>query len=98
MTEEFSKSIPFKNSGSFVDYDSGEIDATTSDSDEVVLTEEVRQLLVLPKVESYIKLNDNDKWIYLPANSWTPISVKTTSFTVKTKEETGKIYWQGWLL
>jgi len=97
MTEKFNKSIPFKNSGSFVDYDSGEIDGTTVE-EEVVLDEEVRQLLVLPKVESYIKLNDNAKWIYLPANSWTPISVKATSFIVKTKEEVGKIYWQGWLL
>jgi hypothetical protein len=97
MTEKFNKSVPFKNSGSFIDYDSGEIDGTTTE-ELVELADEVRQLLVLPKVESYIKLNDNDKWIYLQANSWTPISVKTTSFTVKTKEAIGKIYWQGWLL
>jgi len=86
-----------RSSGTFNDYDSGEIDGTTI---EVVVTpsDRLAQLLVYPTVESSVKLNGSTKTIYLPANTWTPISILTNSFIIKTNEEAGKIYWQGWYL
>jgi hypothetical protein len=54
--------------------------------------------MINPLVASTVKLNDSEKEIYLPAGVWTPISVLTDSFTIKTVSESGKIYWQGWIL
>jgi len=86
-----------RSSGTFNDYDSGEIDGTTT---EVVVTpsDRLAQLLVYPTVESSVILNDSDKVIFLPSGAWTPISILTNSFIIKTNEEAGKIYWQGWYL
>lgn len=78
-------------------YDSGEIDGTTTEV-EVTPYETVAQLMINPLVASTVKLNDSEKEIYLPAGVWTPISVLTDSFTIKTVSESGKIYWQGWIL
>jgi hypothetical protein len=78
-------------------YDSGEIDGTTTEV-EVTPSETVAQLMINPLVASTVKLNDSEKEIYLPAGVWTPISVLTDSFTIKTVSESGKIYWQGWIL
>jgi hypothetical protein len=78
-------------------YDSGEIDGTTTEV-EITPSETVAQLMINPLVASTVKLNDSEKEIYLPAGVWTPISVLTDSFTIKTVSESGKIYWQGWIL
>lgn len=92
------KNVGFNRSaGTFNKYDSGEIDGTTAEV-EVTPTDRLSQLLVYPAVDSNIKLNDSTKAIHLPANVWTPISVLTDSFTIKTVSEDGKIYWQGWSL
>lgn len=81
----------------YLDYDSGEIDGTTTEAT-VTLSQQIVQLLVYPTVESSIKLDDSTKSIYLPANVWTPISVVCDSFKIKTLSEDNKIYWQGWVL
>jgi hypothetical protein len=92
------KNIGFNRSaGTFNKYDSGEIDGTTTEV-EVTLDDRLSQLLIHPLVASTVKLNDSEKEIYLPAGVWTPISVLTDSFTIKTISESGKIYWQGWIL
>ena len=81
----------------YEDYDSGEVDGTTTE-ETISLNSSVGQLLIHPLVDATVKLNDSDKEIYLPAGTWTPISVLTDSFTIKTNSESGKIYWQGWIL
>ena len=92
------KNVGFnRSSGTFNKYDSGEIDGTTTEV-EITPTDRLSQLLVYPAVESKVKLNDSEKWIYLPSSVWTPISVLTESFKIKTYTEDGKIYWQGWSL
>lgn len=82
------------------DYDSGEIDGVHTEGGEVTVTPDNRlsQLLVYPAVDASVKLNDSEKWIYLPAGAWTPISVACDSFKIKGASESGKIYWQGWIL
>jgi predicted nucleic acid-binding protein len=97
MTVKFKKSIPFKNAGTYLNYHAGEIEGTTSE-ESVSMVEEIEQLLIFPKVESKIKLNGSTEEIYLPANIWTPISIRTNNFIIKTISEEDKIYWQGWSL
>jgi len=86
-----------RSSGTFNYYDSGEIDGATTEV-EIIPSDRLDQLLVYPTVESSVKLNDSDKVIFLPSGAWTPISISTNSFTIKTLTEAGKIYWQGWYL
>ncbi|HKL43238.1 MAG TPA: hypothetical protein VJ962_11710 [Clostridia bacterium] len=96
---DFKKTVPYKNEGTYSYYDGGSEDTTTSYLvADVSLDNKVAQLLVYPTTDSSIKLNGSDKEIYLPANSWTPISVGTESFNVKALEEAGIVYWQGWYL
>jgi hypothetical protein len=48
--------------------------------------------------DSYIKINENTKQIYLPANCWTPISIATKVFSVTPITGAVTIHWQGWVL
>lgn len=82
-------------------YDAGSGDVTTT-GNKIQLEMDISQLLIYPTVDSFVSLNDSTtKEIFLPKNMWTPISISRNfackNFTVKS-QETGKIYWQGWVI
>jgi len=81
----------------FNEYDAGTETVTTNYAT-IELTQEVQQLLILPKVECMLKVNGGTKEIYLPADVWTPILLRTTEFAIKGISEGGTVYWQGWFL
>lgn len=85
------------NTGVYNGYDSGTLEAV---SGEVVVTpaQTVVQVLLFPTEDASVKLNDSEKWIFLPAGMWTPISIPTETFTVKVLAGSGDIHWQGWFL
>ena len=77
-------------------YDAGEILVTTSPIT-TVFDQEIPQILLYPTVDAFIKLNGSTKEIFLPALSWTPVSVLCSQVTI-TATESGKVYWQGWFM
>lgn len=82
-------------------YDSGSADVDSTGA-KIEVELEIFQLLIYPTVDSFVSLNDSTtKEIFLPKNMWTPISISRNfackNFTV-TSQETGKIYWQGWVM
>lgn len=81
----------------FNEYDAGTETVTTNYAT-IELAQEVQQLLILPKVECMLKVNGSEKEIYLPADIWTPILLRTTEFALKGTSEGGTVYWQGWFL
>ena len=77
-------------------YDAGEqITGTTPVT--INIDQAIPQLLFYPTVDSFIKLNGSTKEIFIPAESWTPISILCISVEVRAIK-TGKIYWQGWFM
>jgi hypothetical protein len=99
MSKEFVHTKANTGSTYFNEYDSGSESVTTDyPMLDFVLDREIQQLLLFPKVECLIKLNGSDKEIYLPADMWTPILLRITSFSVKAMSEAGTLYWQGWNL
>jgi hypothetical protein len=77
-------------------YDAGEQETNTTEVT-IKFEQAIPQLLFYPTVDSFIKLNDSIKEIFIPAESWTPVSILCTSVTVKAVEA-GKMYWQGWFM
>lgn len=77
-------------------YDAGE-HAVGETYTQVQFEEEIPQVLFYPTVDSFIKLNGSTKEIFIPALTWTPISVLCKDFSVK-GSKAGKIYWQGWFM
>ena len=84
------------NRTNYTKYDAGTVSATTTYAT-VTPDETILQLLVYPLKAGFIKLNGSAKEIFLPAETWTPMSVATTSFDIKVAED-GDVYWQGWYL
>jgi hypothetical protein len=84
------------SAGFYSEYDAGKLEAVTS-SVRVDIEKTAVQLLIYPKKESFIKLNGSEKEIYLPAESWTPISVAVEYFEISAPVASD-IYWQGWCL
>ena len=78
-------------------YDSGKFEDITEETT-TTLDEVISQLLLYPTADSYIKINESEKQIYLPANSWTPISIATKVFSVTPVAGSTTIHWQGWVL
>ena len=79
-------------------YDAGNlVDVTTTPS---VVTPEapLMQLLIYPTADGYVTINESAKKIYIPASSWTPISIGTIAFSVEAVEGTADVHWQGWYL
>lgn len=55
-------------------------------------------LLIYPETESAtIKLNGNDKLIFLPADTWTPIMLEIEEFTLESSAG-GDVHWAGYYL
>ena len=80
-------------------YDSGNEEITEAFLGSDIVPEEVSvNLLLYPTVNSMAKFNGSDKEIFCPADTWTPIGFRVTSFNLKAIEGTGSVYWQGWAL
>ena len=77
-------------------YDAGEINGTLSPIQISLSRKEARHVLIYPKVDCYVSFDGNDKEIFIPANSWTPISIEVTTFKIRVVKDTGKVYWQAW--
>lgn len=77
-------------------YDAGEIDVTTTAKQITLSKKEARSILIYPKMDCYVAFNGSDKEIFIPANSWTPISVNISNFAVRASTDSGKVYWQAW--
>ena len=60
----------------------------------------IRHLLIYPKDDCFVTLNDSKKEIFIPKNMWTPISASSSflcdKFTIKTATSC-IAYWQGWV-
>ena len=84
---------------SLSNYDSGSEAITTAFLGTDVSPETtVASLLLYPTVNSLAKFNGSEKEIFCPAETWTPIGFRVSSFNVKTIEGEGSVYWQGWAL
>lgn len=82
-------------------YDSYSAGAATSDlavKVEVVLAAPVQQLLVFPREDTWVELNDSAEAIMAPAGAWTIMSVLTEKFRVLGVTAAGDVYWQAWRL
>jgi len=77
-------------------YDAGKIQATT-DFQKVAPAATLMQLLIYPAADGVVKLDSSEKEIYLPADTWTPISVSCSSFSIKV-DEAADVHWQGWYI
>lgn len=77
-------------------YDAGEINGALIPVEVSLARKEARNVLIYPKVDCYVSFDGSAKEIFIPANSWTPISVEVTTFKIRVVQDTGKIYWQAW--
>lgn len=77
-------------------YDAGELNGVLAPTQVSLSRKEARNVLIYPKVDCYVSFDGSDKEIFIPANSWTPISITATTFKIRVVKDTGKIYWQAW--
>ena len=85
------------NTGIYNGYDCGSLESV--DVEQVIVPcKTVMQLLIFPTEDALVNINEVGKWIFLPANMWTPISISVVKFAVKTVDSLANIYWQGWYL
>ena len=84
------------NSSTYTEYLAGKETLAAATPVTVTLASVADQLLIFPLAASTVKLNGSTEEIYLPENTWTPISVQTTSL-VLTSEAGGDVYWQAWV-
>lgn len=77
-------------------YDAGELNVTGAPVQVILERKEARHILIYPTVDCYVKLNDSSKEIFMPARTWTPVSIEVNNFSVRTVKDTGVAYWQAW--
>lgn len=77
-------------------YDAGEIDATSSSHKVKLIKREAKSVLIYPKMDCFVSFNGSEKEIFIPANSWTPISITISDFSIRSIKDSGKVYWQAW--
>lgn len=93
------KSLAGHNRGAsfYGSYDAGEV-TVSADATVVEPSEQVQQLLLYPTTACKVKIGASTKEIFVPKDTWTPISVVTEEFSVVAIEGTGTLHWQGWIL
>lgn len=79
-------------------YDAGELDVALEVTQVVLSKKEAEHVLIYPKVECYVAFDGNAKEIFLPALTWTPISINASDFKIRAVADLGKVHWQAWYL
>lgn len=79
-------------------YDAGELDVLLTVTEVVLSKKEAKHVLIYPKVECYVAFDGNAKEIFLPALTWTPVSITSSNFKIRAIADLGKVYWQAWYL
>ena len=77
-------------------YDSGQLTNVGIAGQTVSPENKLAQLLIYPREDCKLTINGSDKWIFLPKEMWSPISILCDTFNVATIAGTGDVFWQGW--